>query len=305
MTQHKQIFMNNIEVKVAISLNCQLGEGICWDSERNSFWFVDILNHLLYLYNLETLELKNRKFSEPISWAIPIAKSDNILVGLKSGVAIINFFETKNDIHWVNKDFPGKNDQRLNDAKIDKFGYLWYGSINNDESMPVGTLAKLNFPTNSIEIIDKNYKVTNGPAFNHENTLMLHNDSANRITYIFHLDKQNGEVLNKSVWRTYSEEEGYPDGMNFDSDDNVWIAHWGVGKVCQYDIEGKLLQSISLPTPNITNVCFGGKDLNRLFVTSASNNFDNPDTIVTPFDGAIFEIIGTKSKGFQSHTPNL
>ena len=150
------------------------------------------------------------------------------------------------EIHWVNQTFPGKTDQRLNDAKIDKFGRLWFGSISSvDESLPVGSLAMLNFQENNVEIIDINYKVTNVPAINNENTLMLHNDSVNRITYIFHLDKLNGQVLNKSVWRTYTEEEGYPDGMNFDSDENVWIAHWGVGKVCKYDIEGNLLQSIS------------------------------------------------------------
>ena len=109
----------------------------------------------------------------------------------------------KDDIHWINKTFPGKIDQRLNDAKIDKFGRLWFGSISCvDESMPVGSLATLDIQKNNLEIIDTNYKVTNGPAFNYENTLMLHNDSANRITYIFQLDKQNGQVLNKSVWRS-------------------------------------------------------------------------------------------------------
>jgi sugar lactone lactonase YvrE len=298
--------MNSVDVKVAIPLNCKLGEGLHWDAERNSFWFVDILKHLLYFYNLETLELKNRYFSEPICWAIPIANSDKILVGLKSGVAFFNFFEMKDDIHWINKTFPGKNDQRLNDAKIDKFGRLWFGSISCvDESLPVGSLATLNIHKNNLEIIDTNYKVTNGPAFNYENTLMLHNDSANRITYIFQLDNQNGQVLNKSVWRTYTEEEGYPDGMNFDSDDNVWIAHWGVGKVCKYNIKGNLIQSISLPTPNVTNICFGGKDLNRLFVTTALNDFDNADKISSSYDGAIFEIIGTNAKGIKNHSPNL
>ena len=298
--------MNNLEVKIVIPLNCKLGEGLHWDSERNSLWFVDILNHVLYFYNLETLELKNRFFSEPIGWAIPIANSVKILVGLKSGVAICNFFEMNDEILWVNRAFPGKIDQRLNDAKIDKFGRLWYGSISSlDESLPVGSLARLNFQENIVEIIDTNYKVTNGPAFNNENTLMLHNDSANRITYIFQLDKLNGQILNRSVWRTYTEEEGYPDGMNFDSDENVWIAHWGVGKVCKYDIEGNLLQSISLPTPNVTNLCFGGKDLNRLFVTTASNNLNNPNKINASYDGAIFEIIGTKANGVTSHFPNL
>ena len=298
--------MNNLKIKVAIPINCKLGEGINWDSERNSFWFVDIINHFLYFYNIETLELKKRVFSEPISWAFPIEDSDKILIGLQSGVALYNIFEKTNEIHWVNKDFPANIDQRLNDAKIDKFGRLWFGSISTvDESLPVGSLVRLNFQDNNLEIIDTNYKVTNGPAFNNENTIMLHNDSANRITYIFKLDKQNGNVLNKSVWRTYTEEEGYPDGINFDADENVWIAHWGVGKVCKYNIDGKLLQAISLPTPNVTNICFGGKDLKRLFVTTAANMWNNDENINSEFDGAIFEILGTNAKGLKNNFPRL
>jgi sugar lactone lactonase YvrE len=297
---------NILKVKIAIPLNCKLGEGLHWDSERNSFWFVDILNHLLYLYNLETLILRKRSFSEPIGWVIPIANSDKVLIGLKSGVAIFNFFENDYNIQWVNQNFPEKFDQRLNDAKIDKFGNLWFGSVSSvDESKPVGSLARLNFKNNILEIIDTNYKVTNGPAFSFDNTVMLHNDSANRITYIFKLNNQNGNILNKSIWRTYSENEGYPDGINFDSDNNVWIAHWGIGKVCKYNIEGKLLLSISLPAPNVTNICFGGKNLDRLFVTTASNNHNTQDKNCTTYDGSIFEIIGTKAKGIKNYFPNF
>ena len=296
--------MSNIEVKVAIQINCKLGEGLHWDSERNGFWFVDILNQIIYFYNIDTLELKKRVLNEPVGWVIPIANSQKILIGLKSGVAKYNFFESSDKIEWVFKGFPTKNDQRLNDAKIDMYGRLWFGSISSiDESLSVGTLARYNFTDNKFEIIDTNYKVTNGPAFNLENTIMLHNDSGKKMTYKFQLDKENGEIINKSIWRIYNEVEGYPDGMNFDSDENVWIAHWGVGKVCKYDIEGKLLQSITIPTPNVTNICFGGKDLKRLFVTTASKNFVNFNNFNTIFDGAIYEIIGTNAKGLKSHFP--
>jgi len=295
--------MSNILVKVLITINCKLGEGIHWDSERNAFWFVDILNQSLYFYNINTLEIKKKVFKEPICWAIPLKNSKQILIGLKTGVALYNFFDVNDKIQWICQTFPEKSDQRLNDAKIDKFGRLWFGSISSiDESYPVGALARFNFQDNNLKIIDTNYKVTNGPAFNLDNTIMLHNDSGNKITYKFQLDKYNGEIINKSIWRVYGDEEGFPDGMNFDSDDNVWIAHWGVGKVCKYNIEGKLLQSISLPTPNVTNLCFGGKDLNRLFVITASNNLDKIDR---SYDGAIFEIIGTKAKGIKSHFPKL
>lgn len=299
-------FMNNLKVNVFIPLNCKLGEGLHWDSERNALWFVDISNHFLFFYDFDTQELKKKIFNQPIGWVISIPNSDKILIGLQSGIAYFNFFDLNDNIDWITKDFPGKIDQRLNDAKIDKYGRLWFGSISTvDESNPIGSLARFDFKNNKLEIIDTNYKVTNGPAFNFDNTIMLHNDSGNKVTYKFKLDKESGEILDKSIWRTYEEQEGYPDGMNFDIEDNVWIAHWGVGKVCKYDIYGNLLNSVSIPTPNVTNVCFGGKDLDRLFVSTASDIIYTTHNNSHELGGSIFEIKGINSKGVKNYYPKI
>jgi sugar lactone lactonase YvrE len=214
--------MNNINTNVFLPVNCRLGEGLHWDSERNALWFVDILNYTIYFYNFDTLELIKKVFDQPIGWVISIEKSEKILIGLQSGIALFNFFDSDDNINWISKEFPEKTDQRLNDAKIDKYGRLWFGSISSvDESHPIGSLARFNFENNKLEIIDSDYKVTNGPAFNFDNTIMLHNDSGNKITYKFQLDQNSGDILNKSIWRTYDDNDGYPDGMNFDLEDTI------------------------------------------------------------------------------------
>lgn len=300
------MILNKITYKIAIPVNCKLGEGLHWDEKLNSFWFVDILEKCLYIFNLDTLELKSRKFDETVSWVVSLEKYDSILVGFKSGIAYMRFFDPDFPIVWVNKDFPGRDDLRLNDAKVDKFGRIWYGSISTyDENLNVGALVRYDFESKTLKNIDSNYKVTNGPAFNSDNSIMLHNDSGNRITYKFVLDTLTGEIINKFIWKVYGIEYGYPDGMNFDSEDNVWIAHWGVGKVCKYNLEGNLLQEIKLPTPNITNVCFGGKDLSRIFVTSAAPVLNNTENIKTIYDGAVFEILGANVKGVKNNLPKF
>ena len=64
-----------------------------------------------------------------------------------------------------------------------------------------------------------------------------------------------------------------------------------------------LLQEIQFPTPNVTNICFGGTDLNRMFVTSAFRSFDNADNFNVDYDGVVYEVLGTNSKGINSHYP--
>jgi sugar lactone lactonase YvrE len=296
--------MEKIEVKVALSINCQLGEGLHWDRLRNKLLFVDIIENTLYSFDIDTLFVDKKVLTEPIGWVLPITHSPKLLLGLKSGIAIVDSIDNSSEIEWVNRSFPNDPEQRLNDAKADRFGRIWYGSISViDESKPVGRLARLNFTDNQLEIIDEGYEVTNGPAFNKSQTIMLHNDSRKQITYLFDIDVNTGEVLNKRIWKTYSVEEGFPDGMSFDNNEHIWIAHWGVGRVVQYNLEGEILIEVQFPVKNVTNVCFGGANLDRLFVSTASGKLGNESAEDSEFDGAIFEIFGVKAKGFENSLP--
>ena len=54
------------------------------------------------------------------------------------------------------------------------------------------------------------------------------------------------------------------DGMTIDDDGNVYLTGYGV---YVYDKTGKQIEHINVPGPGTTNVCFGGKDLQTLFIT--------------------------------------
>lgn len=296
--------MEKIEVKVALSINCQLGEGLHWDRVRNKLLFVDIIENTLYSFDIDNFVVDKKVLTEPIGWVLPISNSTKFLLGLKSGIAIVDSIDNASEVEWVNRSFPNDPEQRLNDAKADRFGRVWYGSISVvDESRPVGRLARMNFTNDQLHIIDMDYEVTNGPAFNKSQTIMLHNDSRKQITYIFDIEAKTGDAINKRIWKTYSLEEGFPDGMSFDDNENIWIAHWGVGKVVQYNLEGVILTEVKLPVMNVTNVCFGGPKLDRLFVSSASGKLGNGSAVNSEFDGAIFEILGVNARGFENSLP--
>lgn len=296
--------MEKIEVKVALSINCQLGEGIHWDRLRNSLLFVDIIKNTVYSFDIDTSVINRKVLTEPIGWVLPIANSPKLLLGLKSGLAVLDDIQDSGQIEWVDRSFPNDPEQRLNDAKADRFGRLWYGSISTiDESKPVGRLARMSFINNQLDIIDEGYEVPNGPAFNKSQTVMLHNDSRKQLTYRFDIDENTGDVLNKRIWKKYNLDEGFPDGMCFDTNENIWIAHWGVGKVVQYNIVGEILTQVQLPVKNVTNICFGGANLDRIFVSTASGKLGNETAEDSEFDGAIFEIFGVNAKGIENSLP--
>lgn len=284
-----------LQVTTALSAQCVLGEGLHWDARRNLLWFVDIHGPRVHWFDPDSLRSGSRVVPEPVGWALTIEDSEYMLLGLRSGLALLDVLDPSSDIRWLDRSFPDA-DQRLNDAKVDPSGRLWYGSVSiSDQTLPVGRLARHNLDGGGPVVMDSGYLVPNGPAFGSDGRVMLHNDSARRVTYRFDVDAVSKLAVRRSVWRQYDEQEGYPDGMNFDADGCVWIAHWGAGKVCRYDMQARRLLEIPVPARNVTNVCFAGRDLDRLFVTSARD--ESAGEFREDPGGALFEIAGLEIKG--------
>jgi D-xylonolactonase len=287
-----------MQVKVAFAAQCRLMEGLHWDARRNLLWFVDILGQTVFWFDPDTRNAGKRVLSEPVGWVLSIADSDRVLVGLKSGIALLNAFDEATPVEWLDRRFPGHVDQRLNDAKADKHGRLWYGSLSAvDQSQSVGRLARYEFDGSAAAIVDGGYQVTNGPAFNGDCSVMLHSDSRRRITYRYDMDAVTGATTQRAIWREFAEDEGSPDGMSFDGEGCVWIAHWGAAAVCRYDLHGNRLLAIAMPATNVTNVCFAGSELNRMFVSSASCDLNDAQQAAQPDAGALFEVTWTGIRG--------
>jgi gluconolactonase len=58
-----------------------------------------------------------------------------------------------------------------------------------------------------------------------------------------------------------------PDGMAFDADGNLYVAHIGSGDVIVYDPSGRELGAFPTGGRKPTNLCFGGPAYDELFVT--------------------------------------
>ena len=63
---------------------------------------------------------------------------------------------------------------------------------------------------------------------------------------------------------------GRQDGATVDADGFVWNAHIFAGRVVRYDPHGRIEREIEVPTSRVTSCAFGGRDLNILYITTAS-----------------------------------
>jgi sugar lactone lactonase YvrE len=128
---------------------------------------------------------------------------------------------------------------------------------------------------------------------------MFYIDSPTQNIFAYDYDITTSAISNKRVlFRTAGSVEGFPDGMTIDSEGMLWVAIWGGSCVIKVDPhQNKLITRVPLPVSQVTSCWFGGKNLDRLFVTSAKRGLD---TKKEPLAGSMFEIIGHGAKGLPT-----
>ncbi len=98
---------------------------------------------------------------------------------------------------------------------------------------------------------------------------MYYIDTAAREVWSFDYDAGTGAIRNKRTAVDGRDEAGVFDGMTIDSDDMLWIAHWGGNMVSRWDPgSGEKLAEITLPAPHVTSCTFGGENLDILYIST-------------------------------------
>ncbi|NJC32718.1 sugar lactone lactonase YvrE [Sphingomonas jejuensis] len=258
-----------------------LGEGPTWIPDEDSLFWVDIVGQRLWSLTLADHKIRSWPMPEKICWVVPRAGRRDLLAGFKSGIAALTLDPLSIDpIVAPEADRP---ENRLNDAKVDGAGRLWFGSKDDRDEDASGAFYRMDGRLVP-ERVDDGYGVTNGPTFSADGDWLYHTDSAARLIYRFRLE-EGGRLGPREDHIRFEDEWGYPDGMTTDADGCLWVAHWAGGRISRFDPAGRRMTSVALPAANITSCAFAGPALDRLFVTSAALNDD-----ASAHGGALFEV---------------
>jgi D-xylonolactonase len=285
-----------MSVSLVWDAQCALGEGITWDAQSARMLFVDIHGKRVHGWTIDTAQQVTWSAPERIGWLINSPKG--WVAGLQSGFARIDLEGDEVSVReWLARPFPAGSSLRANDAKADESGRIWAGSLDNEaESKPHGSLFMLD-TAGGLHTADTGYCVANGPAISPDGKLFLHTDSVSRTIFAFDFNAATGQLSGKRPWKVLQGNEGHPDGMNFDAEGCLWLAHWGGGCISRYAPTGELMARIQLPVSQVTNVAFGGAELDRLFVTSARVGLGANQLLNEPLAGALFEVHGHGTHG--------
>ncbi len=268
----------------------RLGEGTLWSARDNAVYWVDILAPALNRLSLADGAVTRLAMPEPLGW-VAERKAGGFIGGFQSGFAEIYLDPlTITPIGDPEPHFPGN---RMNDGKADAQGHIWCGTMDMAEEHDRGTLYRL-APDRSWTRVESDYRVPNGPCFSPCGQWLYHSDTAKRQMYRFRRTETG--ATDREPFIRFEEADGYPDGMTVDAEGHVWVAHWGGGRISRFTPDGTLDRAIPMPARQVTNICFAGPDLDRMFVSSATVGLDDP----SEHDGG-FDEVDSGVRGLPTH----
>jgi sugar lactone lactonase YvrE len=263
-----------------------LGEGPVWHQEEAALYWVDIKGHRLNRYAPGGAGARRWEFHDNLAWVVP-RRAGGWLAGARHEIGELRLdpelrFTPRLTIE---ADKPGN---RLNDAKADFDGSVWFGTMDDAEAQVAGAFYHL-LPDFSLERVDEGWAIPNGPAVSPDGRYIYHTDSARRSVYRY-AKRPGGGLAARELFIRFMEDDGYPDGMTVDAKGGLWIAHWGGGRVSRFTAEGVFDRALALPVSQVTSCCFGGPRLDRLFVTTAAIGLDEAQRQREPMAGGLFEL---------------
>lgn len=284
------------EITCVVDARAELGESTLWDPEAKVLWWIDIWNRHIHRYTPATGQNDTWEAPEYLG-CLGLREKGGLVLTMASG---FYFFDpatsTFDAIIDPEQDIAAT---RFNDGKPDRQGRFWSGTMFDVPGKPVefiGSLWRMDKDL-SVHRMIEGIGCCNGLAWSPDSRTMYFSDSHTPIVRAYDFDPATGDIANQRTFLDLTETGGIADGATVDADGCYWVTIPVTSRVNQYDPDGRLVQSIVLPTDLPTCCEFGGENLDVLYVTTAVLKRPQEHFAGQSNPGGLFAITGTGAKG--------
>ena len=273
-----------------------LGEGVRWDAARQELLWVDIVEGRLMRQKVtgdEALEDAGElDLDRPLGAVAPVEGDDGWLVAAGRGLARLGRDGGLAPIADLAP--PG---HRVNDANVDRAGRMFVGTMSEQQEPGGGALHRLDPDGRPVGLLE-GFTVPNGIDWSPDGETMYLADSSPGVIYAFAYDAGTGALGDRRVLvETGPDDAGVPDGLTVDAAGDLWVAFYGAGAVRRHRPDGTLREVIHLPAAQATSCGFGGRDLDILFVATATEDYDERRRTAEPLAGTLLRVDGLDAVG--------
>lgn len=261
-----------------------------WDDRRQCLFFVDCVTQTLHWLENAEPPLHSFKVSG-LPTGLVLAEDGRVVLALDDGLHVI---DPDAETSELLSPYPEGLGSRANDANADLDGNLVTGTLN------IGPGPGSYWWFSSAEgwrMLDNGIGNANGPVVleaDGRQTLVFA-DTLAGLLYAYPYDGKEGRVGERRVFGNVGELKGMPDGACADNAGGVWSCVLGSGLLARFTSDG-LQQVIESGFEQPSDVTFGGKNLNRMFIVSITRPISGVE-VTSPLAGALVALDDTGFRG--------
>lgn len=309
---------NDADVCTAtLLLDCHniLGEGVVYDDRSDCVLWTDILGK--QFHKLELTGNNSHATVQHTIYDLPkmlgsfgLLATESAVAGTAEGRSLLCAFDDGFQLYDVERGIalseysqgeavnPQGGTSRLNDGRVDPTGRFFVcGGFFGDMKDVTMKVFRVQQNTQDLSLshvpLLEGVQVSNCICWSKDGKHMHFADSPTKTIHRYDYDGETGTISNTSILHE-KVDVGVPDGCTVDAEGYLWNAVWRAGKapgaVQRIDpLTGKVVFTVHMPdkTSQVTCCCFGGKDLDILFITTAS---ENRDRAVEPHAGGLYAV---------------
>lgn len=279
--------MEKYSAVVEVKASAELGEGPVWDEQIQKLYWIDIVGKTVHRYDPVSAMQESWQLGQMVGCIVPIT-NEKLVCALQDQLLMLNTVsgETKY-LAALEADLP---DNRANDGKADAAGRLWVGTLHLPGENQHASLYSIDKNLVVKKQLDK-LNMSNGLGWSPDNIIMYLIDTPNREVFQFDFSLTDGELSNQQLIFQFDESQGSPDGMCVDAEGMLWIAFYGGNSVRRFDpVTRAQLAEVAVAAENVTCCCFGGKELDTLYITTARQGMSDEQLKKFPDSGSVFSI---------------
>ncbi len=272
-----------IEAKLLVDCKNHLGEGIQWSAERQRVYWPDIFGNVLQSCDenggaIESLEL------ETGLTAFGFTRTGRAIASFVDGICWLDMETGEREMLYPFQ--PDNPKTRLNDGGLDRQGRFLVGGMDEVDTTAIAPM--LSVTPEGVRAIMQGIAISNSLAFSPDGKTMYFTDTPTKKIIAYSYDTETGTPSEPRLFTKLSEGDGGPDGSTVDAEGRLWNARFGGSAVQRYLPDGTPDIRVDLPVPNVTCCAIGGRNMNRLFITTARAGMSDEALNACPTAGGLF-----------------
>lgn len=256
------------------------GEGPVWCDAWGGLRWVDMLDG--DVLSLGPDGAIDRRHVDDVAAIVRPRREGGAVIGVERGFALE---EPDGTIRKLG-DLWGGDDVRMNEGGCDPDGRFYCGSMAYDHRPGAGSLYRLD-PDGGVNVVLEGVTISNGIDWSPDDSVAYYIDSMTHEVSIFDYDTEPG-LTGRRTFVEIPEGSGFPDGLAVDEEGGIWVALFRGSAVHRYNPRGELDEVIEVDARQVTACCFGGPDLDRLYITTSRENLEPDDD---PQAGSLFTLV--------------